>query len=186
MEDLSKEELAINFANLEPEIEEKVREFIRLDRMIDEMKDELKVYTDQYKELEDELIPIVAEMEDQKARIKEGIVEYSRGERKTQSYKKGVEIALTKVNEATKRVIQAALDATKKIHTYEKLTVKQEGAADKLRGFLDIAWNEVKTSFMGLSTAWSAGANELEQLAVEHGGTLKRRIDKRVSAILEK
>jgi septal ring factor EnvC (AmiA/AmiB activator) len=102
------------------EINASISEFYELQMQIDKLKSELKQKQAQFKKFDNMIQPILTGMKDTGDKLAETethVVKISRFgyERATQSYKDAFELALTKVNGATKKILNEALEVTQKI-----------------------------------------------------------------------
>jgi hypothetical protein len=156
------------------DIEESMAEFYELQIQIAELELQLKEKKAKFKQFETQLNPILdgmVETKDKLAFTEAYVVKISRfgHERVTSSYKEAFELSLTKVNGATRRILNEALITTQKItkisHSYdiEKLTESNifRTILDKLKmmakSFLSIFKKETK--------AIDEGNDELKKLA---------------------
>lgn len=106
---------------LDDEISDKVSDFYDLKQKIKRLESELKSAKNKYAELEDELQPIIESLKDTDERLlitKRYIIKIKTfGYNKTNySYKTAFELALSKVNQATKNILIEALNTTKTIN----------------------------------------------------------------------
>ena len=137
----------INEAQIEdPALAAKVAKYYDLQKRIDMLKSTLATMNAEAKELgfEDEIRPLfdsMKEIGDRLALTDGYIVKITRygGTTTSYRYKEAFEMALTKVNSATEKVLQEALESTKKIsnvsHSFNVEKV-QENLATKLFGML--------------------------------------------------
>jgi hypothetical protein len=119
----------VNEAKIENEnIENSIAEFHQLQTEIAELEMQLKEKKNQFKQFDEEITPILdgmKETKDKLATTEEYVVKVSRfgHERTSSSYKDAFELALTKVNSATKKILEEALESTQKItnigHSYK-------------------------------------------------------------------
>jgi hypothetical protein len=94
----------------DPKVKGEISYFYELQRKIKELEVELESAKVQFKEFEVELKPMMdgmKEVGDKLAQTEEFIIQISRfgGERKDASYKNAFELALSKVNGATKKIL---------------------------------------------------------------------------------
>ena len=104
----------------DPTIKESIGDFYELQNEIKQLEAQLEEKKLQFKQFEGDIKPMLdgmKEIGDKLAQTEEYVIKVSRfgGERKDASYKTAFESALTKVNAATKRVLEDALEASKKI-----------------------------------------------------------------------
>ena len=104
----------------DPQVTDSVKEFYELQQEMNTMKSRLKEMEARFKGFEGVIKPMLDEMKvlgDKLAMAGEFVIKVSKfgGERMDASYKDAFENALTKVNAATKSVLQEALEASKKI-----------------------------------------------------------------------
>ena len=119
----------VNEAKIENKnIENSIAEFHQLQTEIAELEMQLKEKKNQFKQFDEEITPILdgmKETKDKLATTEEYVVKVSRfgHERTSSSYKDAFELALTKVNAATKNILEEALESTQKItnigHSYK-------------------------------------------------------------------
>jgi hypothetical protein len=137
-----------NLAELDvqnPEVTDSVKEFYELQQEMNTMKSRLKEMEARFKGFEGIIKPMLDEMKelgDKLAMAGEFVIKVNKfgGERMDASYKDAFENALSKVNAATKGVLQEALEASKKI-TQVKHSIDiqpanqlQEGIMDRISG----------------------------------------------------
>jgi len=152
----------VNEAKIENEsIENSISEFHQLQNEIAELEMQLKEKKNQFKQFDSEITPILDGMKETKDKLaytEEYVVKISRfgHDRTSASYKDAFELSLTKVNAATKRILEEALESTQKItkigHSYkiEKLNEANifQVVLDKLKSiaksFLNIFKKESK------------------------------------------
>jgi len=153
----------VNEAKIEdPELAAKVAKYYDLQKRIDMLKSTLATMNAEAKELgfEDEIRPLfdsMKEIGDRLALTDGYIVKITRygGTSTTYRYKEAFELALTKVNASTEKVLQEALESTKKISTVShsfNVEKVQENLATKLfsllkgyvRSFLNVFKKEDK------------------------------------------
>jgi hypothetical protein len=160
----------------DPAIKEKIANYYELQKQIKEMEANLKQMKSEFGEFEQLLNPIIdglKELKDRTADTGEYIIEISKfgGPRQDVSYKDAFENALTKVNGATKRVLQEALEASKKTtnvkHSFSinKAQMSEVSLLDKLK----TAVKSAVTKFIGIfrreTKTIDAGNAELRKLA---------------------
>jgi hypothetical protein len=135
----------------DPQVTDSVKEFYELQQEMNTMKSRLKEMEARFKGFEGVIKPMLDEMKelgDKLAMAGEFVIKVTKfgGERMDASYKDAFENALTKVNAATKAVLQETLEASKKV-TQVKHSIDiqpanqlQEGImgriADAFKGFL--------------------------------------------------
>lgn len=103
------------------ELSEKIEKFYELQNEIDQLKSKVSQLSKEMKNvgLEDDIEPIFESMKDMGDRLavtEKHVVKISRygGETKSYKYKEAFELALSKVNGATEKILNEALEATKK------------------------------------------------------------------------
>ncbi len=131
------------------EITASISEFYELQMQIAKLQSELKQKQAKFKEFDNMVQPILSGMKDtqDKLAVTEGyVVKVSRFgyERKTASYKDAFELALTKVNGATQKILEEALAATEKISevgtSYSIDQMNEDSIFQKIKGvFKNIA-----------------------------------------------
>lgn len=102
------------------QINQTIQEFHKLQMRIAELESELKQKKAQFKEFDDQIQPILEGMKetgDKLAVTETHVVKISRFgyERATASYKDAFDLALTKVNSSTKKILEEALAASIKV-----------------------------------------------------------------------
>jgi hypothetical protein len=145
-----------------PEVEETMSEFYELQIQIAELELQLKEKKAKFKKFEGQLTPILDGMRETKDKLaftESYVVKIRRfgHERVSSSYKEAFELSLTKVNAATRRILNEALEATQKIskigHSYDIEKLEESNffrqIGDKLRmianSFLNFFRKETKT-----------------------------------------
>jgi chromosome segregation ATPase len=103
----------------DPNLESKIKEFANLSDQIDSISNELKKLKSQYSSLENILTPLLEELDDtqDKALEIEGILVTikKRGfERTSYAYKEAFEWLVERVNPTMKKIVEEALEKTKK------------------------------------------------------------------------
>jgi hypothetical protein len=129
----------------DPQVTDSVKEFYELQQEMNTMKSRLKEMEARFKGFEGVIKPMLDEMKelgDKLAMAGEFVIKVTKfgGERMDASYKDAFENALSKVNAATKNVLQEALEASKKV-TQVKHSIDiqpanslQEGIMDRITG----------------------------------------------------
>lgn len=141
----------------DPEVKAQIGTFYDLQEQIRKLEDQLEEKKLQFKQFEGDVKPMIdgmKEIGDKLAETEEYILRVSRfgGERKDASYKTAFENALSKVNGATKRVLEEALEASRKItqvkHSFSIDKVVAEASIfDKIKGAIKGAINKLLSIF---------------------------------------
>lgn len=141
---------------LEKDIKQKIDEFGELSEKINEVKKTLKQYKKRYKGLEDELRPLLSDIDSlqvQSMKTNKYLVEIKRRgyERENYKYKKIFNESLTKVNAQTRKILKEMLESTKTVSQISsKLDVKRvdefslKGAYRKLKSMFSSLTNKVR------------------------------------------
>jgi len=162
----------------DPAIKEKIADFYELQKQIKEMEASLKEMKSKFGEFEGLVTPLIdglKELKDKTADAGEYIIEISRfgGERRDVSYKDAFENALTKVNGATRRVLEEALEASKKTtnvkHSFSinKAQMSEASFFDKLKTIVQGAVSKFMGIFRKETKNIDAGNAELKKLATQ-------------------
>jgi septal ring factor EnvC (AmiA/AmiB activator) len=133
----------------DPAIKNSIGDFYELQNEIKKLEAELEEKKLAFKQFEGDIKPMIdgmKEVGDKLAQTEEYVIMISRfgGERKDASYKTAFENALSKVNAATKRVLEEALEASKKVtqvkHSFSIDTIVAEASIfDKIKGAIKSA-----------------------------------------------
>lgn len=136
-------------------LREKVNEFAQLSDQIDRLKSHLKELSDKYNGIADELLPILEQASDSALQTKEHFIKIKKKgfERESYAYKECFVWLLERVSPQMKKIINEALEATKKI--------------SKIAPQIAVQKNE------SLNTIWQGFKGWLKQLTSK----LKRYID---------
>jgi hypothetical protein len=164
----------------DPNIKEKIANFYELQKKIKEMEANLKEMKSEFGEFEELITPIIdglKEVKDRTAETGEYIIEISRfgGEQTNVSYKDAFENALSKVNGATKRVLQEALEASKKTtrvkHSFSinKAEMSEASVFDKLKSMVKSAVSKFIGIFRQETKNIDSGNAQLRKLASSKG-----------------
>jgi hypothetical protein len=132
----------------DPAIKASMGEFYELQNEIKRIEAELEEKKLMFKQFESDIKPMIdgmKEVGDKLAQTEEYVIKVSRfgGERKDASYKTAFENALSKVNAATKRVLEEALEASKKV-----TQVKHSFAIDKVVAEASL-FDKIKSAIKG-------------------------------------
>lgn len=159
----------------DPAIKSSMGEFYELQNEIKKLEAELEAKKLQFKQFEGDIKPMLdgmKEVGDKLAQTEEYVLKVSRfgGERKDASYKTAFENALTKVNAATKRVLEEALEASKKVtqvkHSFQIDKVVAEASIfDKIKSAIKGAINKLLGVFKKESKNIDDANKELKKLA---------------------
>lgn len=155
---------------------DKVDELGSLAEQIAVLKNELSKAQKKAKDLESDLRPILEEMDEASDRIlttsKTAVRIVTKGyDRRSSSYKDAFDLALTKVNAATKKILNEALEASTSITTVaSKLAASpiEEGVMDKVKQILSkfSKWVAAKVKKLkGYIKEMNVGANAIEKLS---------------------
>lgn len=141
----------------DPEVKAQIGTFYDLQEQIRKLEAQLEEKKLQFKQFEGDVKPMIdgmKEVGDKLAETEEYILRVSRfgGERKDASYKTAFENALSKVNGATKRVLEEALEASRKVtqvkHSFSIDKVVAEASIfDKIKGAIKGAINKLLSIF---------------------------------------
>lgn len=158
----------------DPAVQASIGEFYDLQNEIKRLEAELEEKKLQFKQFEGDIRPMLdgmKEVGDKLAQTEEYVIKVSRfgGERKDASYKTAFENALTKVNAATKRVLEEALEASKKVtqvkHSFSIDKVVAEASIfDKIKGAIKGAINKLLSVFKKESKTIDDANKELKKL----------------------
>lgn len=122
-------------------IKDEIEQFYKLQQEIDRLQSELKQKQAQFDKFDKQIQPIilsVKNIDDKLLTTEKYVVKISRfgGERENASYKNAFTLALTKVNGATKKILDEALEATKTISkissTYSINKIDEVNIFDKI------------------------------------------------------
>jgi hypothetical protein len=132
----------------DPGVKASIGEFYDLQNEIKRLEAELEEKKLAFKQFEGDIKPMLdgmKEVGDKLAQTEEYVIKVSRfgGERKDASYKTAFENALTKVNAATKRVLEEALEASKKV-----TQVKHSFSIDKVVAEASL-FDKIKSAIKG-------------------------------------
>lgn len=121
---------------VDPKDEKLIDEFADLTKEIEKVSEQLTLLKNRYKEVDQQLQPLLTLMESTEERMikteKSVLYIKRRGyERTDKKYKEAFTLALTKVNEATKRILNEALDKTKTITNIATSIAARKRQADE-------------------------------------------------------
>lgn len=158
----------------DPAIKESIGDFYELQNEIKELEAQLEEKKLQFKQFEGDIKPMLdgmKEVGDKLAQTEEYVIKVSRfgGERKDASYKTAFESALTKVNAATRRVLEDALDASKKItnvkHSFNIDKIVAEASIfDRIKDAIKSAISKVLGVFKKEGKTIDDANNELKRI----------------------
>jgi hypothetical protein len=158
----------------DPKVKNEISRFYDLQRRIKELEAELEASKSEFKEFEIEMRPMMdgmKEVGDKLAKTEEFIIEITRfgGERKDASYKNAFEMALSKVNGATKKILQESFEASKKVtqikHSFTIDKITEASVLGKIGGLLKKAVVGFISLFKKESKVIDRGNDELENIA---------------------
>lgn len=161
-------------ADVDPEISKKLEYFYEMQTKIKEYEKEMEAMKEEFKQFADELKPMMdgmKEVGDKLAQTEDFIIAISRfgGERKDASYKNAFENALTKVNAATKKVLEEALDASKRVtlvkHSFNIRKVEEASIFSKITDMLKKAVSKFVGIFKKETKTIDDANKELAKLA---------------------
>lgn len=163
---LIKEEM--DSVKLDKTIEDNIDKFGSLTKRIEELSDELKKVKSELNVVQSELSPTLALLDGvtrKSIQTNKFIIELSKKGYETTNpkYKEAFNLALTKVNEATKNVLNEAFNATKTISKVAaKLKVKSidEISIEGIVKYVKDKYNKIKT----LVTGWNTSVNQLNSI----------------------
>jgi hypothetical protein len=158
----------------DPGVKASIGEFYELQNEIKRLEAELEEKKLAFKQFEGDIKPMLDGMKDvgdKLAQTEEFVIKVSRfgGERKDASYKTAFENALSKVNAATKRVLEEALEASKKVtqvkHSFSIDKVVAEASLfDKIKSALKGAINKLLGVFKKESKTIDDANKDLKKL----------------------
>ena len=159
----------------DPGVKSSIGEFYDLQNEIKRLEAELEERKLAFKQFEGEIKPMLdgmKEVGDKLAQTEEYLIKVSRfgGERKDASYKTAFENALSKVNAATKRVLEEALEASKKVtqvkHSFsiDKVVVAEASIFDKIKSAIKGAISKLLGVFKKESKTIDDANKELKKL----------------------
>lgn len=159
----------------DPGVKESIGEFYDLQNEIKRLEAELEEKKLAFKQFEGDIKPMLdgmKEVGDKLAQTEEYVIKVSRfgGERKDASYKTAFENALSKVNAATRRVLEEALEASKKVtqvkHSFsiDKVVVAEASIFDKIKSAIKGAINKLLGVFKKESKTIDDANKELKKL----------------------
>jgi hypothetical protein len=156
-------------------VKEAIGEFYVLQEEIKELEKSLEVKKQQFKIFEEDIKPMLdgmKEIGDKLAQTEEYVIKVSRfgGERKDASYKNAFEHALSKVNAATKKVLNEALEASKRItqvkHSFSiGKSVTEASIFDKFKATIKSVVSKVMSVFKKEKNVIQEANDELKKLA---------------------
>ena len=157
-------ESVLNEFRLEKDVRQKIDEFGQLSEKIGELKDTLNRFKKRYKGLEDELRPLLSDIEDlqvQSMKTNKYLVQIKRKgyERENYKYKQVFQESLTKVNSHTRKILEEMLQSTK---TVSKIASKLDVQKIDEISFKDII-RKVKSMFSSLSRKVKKGEKHLKK-----------------------
>jgi hypothetical protein len=158
----------------DPSVKAQIGTFYDLQEQIRKIEAELEEKKLQFKQFESDVKPMIdgmKEVGDKLAQTEEYVLKISRfgGERKDTSYKVAFENALSKVNAATKRVLEEALEASKKVtqvkHSFSIDKIVAEASLfDKVKSALKSAMNKLLSIFKKESNNIDDANKDLKKL----------------------
>jgi septal ring factor EnvC (AmiA/AmiB activator) len=159
----------------DPGVKASIAEFYDLQNEIKRMEAELEEKKLAFKQFEGEVKPMLdgmKEVGDKLAETEGFVIKVSRfgGERKDASYKTAFENALGKVNAATRRVLEEALEASKKVtqvkHSFsiDKVVVAEASIFDKIKNAIKGAINKLLGVFKKESKTIDDANKDLKKL----------------------
>jgi septal ring factor EnvC (AmiA/AmiB activator) len=158
----------------DPGVKAQIGTFYELQEQIKKLEAELEEKKLQFKQFEGDVKPMIdgmKEVGDKLAETEEYVLKVSRfgGERKDASYKTAFENALSKVNAATKRVLEEALEASKKVtqvkHSFSIDKVVAEASLfDKIKSAIKGAINKLLGVFKKESKTIDDANKDLKKL----------------------
>jgi len=164
----------VDEADVDPEIAKQLDYFYEMQNKIKEYEKEIEAMKEEFKQFADELKPMIdgmKEVGEKLAKTEDFIIAISRfgGERKDASYKNAFENALTKVNAATKKVLEEALEASKKVtnvkHSFNIQKVEEANIFTKIGNLLKSAVSKFLNIFKKESKVIDDANKELAKLA---------------------
>jgi len=161
-------------ADVDPEIAKQLNHFYEMQNKIKEYEKEIEAMKEEFKQFADELKPMMdgmKEVGEKLAKTEDFIIAISRfgGERKDASYKNAFENALSKVNAATKKVLEEALEASKKVtnvkHSFNIQKVEEANIFTKIGNLLKSAVSKFLNIFKKEGKVIDDANKELAKLA---------------------
>jgi|694.fasta_scaffold11357_31 hypothetical protein len=165
---------SVNEADVDPEIAKQLNHFYEMQNKIKEYEKEIEAMKEEFKQFADELKPMMdgmKEVGEKLAKTEDFIIAISRfgGERKDASYKNAFENALSKVNAATKKVLEEALEASKKVtnvkHSFNIQKVEEANIFTKIGNLLKSAVSKFLNIFKKEGKVIDDANKELAKLA---------------------
>lgn len=159
----------------DPGVKAQIGTFYDLQEQIKKLEAELEERKLAFKQFEGEIKPMLdgmKEVGDKLAQTEEYLIKVSRfgGERKDASYKNAFENALSKVNGATKRVLEEALEASRKVtqvkHSFsiDKVIVAEASIFDKIKSAIKGAISKLLGVFKKESKTIDDANKDLKRL----------------------
>ena len=165
MEEYMGKEINLWEFQLETTIEKKIDEFGKLSDEIDRVKRELETLTDRYRGIEDEIRPVLEELNKMgtkslKTRTYLITIKRQGYTRENYKYKESFEMGLRKVNEQTRRVLENILQSTKTLTTIGTSI----GVQRIDEGWLGDLWKRVVGSFKRIWNSLKGNNKDLDKL----------------------
>jgi len=158
-------------------------EYGRLSDKARDLSTKLKPINKRVKELQKILGPIIAELEDQMAQTDAYVVAIKRipYEKKTVAWKSIVEVLMTKVNAATKKVILSIIaESSKVVQVAAEIGVEKKESVDAAPIVIEgVLWDKLMQVISTLSTKvreWKQGIQEMRRAAEALDKALKHGI----------
>jgi DNA-binding protein YbaB len=159
---------------VDKDINNSIAEFYSLQEQITDLEEELKRKKAAYKEFDTAIKPMIDGMKktgDKLATTEKFIVKVERFgyEKENPSYKDAFNLSLTKVNTATKKILEEALESSVKVsnisHTYS-IETNEANLFQKIGNFFKDIVEGFKKIFNIQTRVIDAGNKELEQLVL--------------------
>jgi len=155
------------------EITGKIEEFYNLQQQIEFLKAELKEKEAAFGQFKDQITPMIDDMKelgDKLAETEGYVVKVSRfgGDRETVSWKDAFALALSKVNAATQKVLNEAVESSKKVskigHSFKiEQVIKEASILDKVKKMFSSVIDKFSNVFKKESKEVDKANSELEK-----------------------
>lgn len=163
------------------ELRKRIEEFYKLQMKIQALETELKASKSEFGEAKKIITPLLDGMKETKDRLavtEKYVIEVKKFsfDRQVTSYKDAFELGLSKVNEATKKILKEAVEATKKTSTTaHSFVIKKRGELEEAKNPITKALDGLKKAIKKFTTVFKKQGKEIEKA--------NRDIDKAVSGM---
>ena len=160
--------------NEDPKLAAEIGKFHDLQKEIKKLEEDLMAKKAEFKEFENEIRPMMDCMKEMKVKLSitdKYVIQITRfgGERKDVSYKNAFENALTKVNASTRKVLEAALEASKTVtqvkHSFNIEELTEASILDKIISAIKTGVSKFMNLFKSEEKKIDSANQELEKLA---------------------